>query len=255
MKTSETTQELISAIVQAQAEFLPANFDSYNPFYRSKYASLSSVVLSIRGILARHDLGFFQENRDGRLITRIYHKSGQWMESDGTPIISENKSPQSLAIGTTYARRYDLACFLGVVSDEDKDGSAEVHKGGEARARKDGSARVGKDTTERMSESQRESLHAAGKYMYGEEWTERRHRLVHHVTGGKTESSDDLTAMQAETLITGINDKLKEKREQDPDGITEPVEITNADGDEKPSGDLLVEEPQKPKSNYAMEEA
>jgi hypothetical protein len=50
---------------------------------------------------------------------------------------------------------------------------------------------------------------ALGHNVYGDEWEEKRHELVGHVTGGAAESSKDLTWLEMRTLISGMEKKLE----------------------------------------------
>lgn len=58
-----------------------------------------------------------------------------------------------------------------------------------------------------MTDWQRNALHAAGSAYYGKDWDKRRAILVKSTTGGRTESSADLTADEANRLIDWINRK------------------------------------------------
>lgn len=59
----------------------------------------------------------------------------------------------------------------------------------------------------RLTDWQRNALHAAGSAYYGKDWDKRRAILVKSTTGGRTESSADLTADEANRLIDWINRK------------------------------------------------
>jgi len=62
----------------------------------------------------------------------------------------------------------------------------------------------------RLTDWQRKALHAAGSAYYGKAWEDKRHELVSKVTRGRTQSSADLTPIEANTLIDGINRKANE---------------------------------------------
>ena len=62
----------------------------------------------------------------------------------------------------------------------------------------------------RLTDWQRKALHAAGSAYYGNAWDAKRHELVSKVTKGRTQSSADLTPIEANTLIDGINRKANE---------------------------------------------
>lgn len=127
MKTSEITNELFTALSIAQSHIDAVSKDSTNPFFKSKYASLSSVWAACRHHLTDVGLSIVQgigHSEGGHvLITRLSHKSGQWIEDDGIPLITSKNDMQGLGSAITYARRYALASLVGL-SQEDDDGES-----------------------------------------------------------------------------------------------------------------------------------
>lgn len=121
--------ELFAALAKAQLEMEVAKTDSSNPFFKSKYADLSSVVQASRPFLAKNGLSVIQRilpMPSGGLFlsTRLCHSSGQWVDSK-IPITPPKADIQSLGAYITYLRRYTYASVVGVVSsDEDDDGEA-----------------------------------------------------------------------------------------------------------------------------------
>lgn len=144
MKTSESLTDLATALSKAQAKIEAARKDTANPFFKSKYADLASVWASCRGPLSENGLSVVQgfeniepiihvgsdgvpkllaTNNTVRIVTKLLHVSGQWVEStlDLTP---KDNSPQSVGSAITYGRRYSLGAIVGVVTDVDDDGNA-----------------------------------------------------------------------------------------------------------------------------------
>jgi len=130
MKTSESIDLISAALVAAQGEAQHANFDSKNPHFKSKYASLAEVIDTMKAVLAKHDLAVIQlpEHREvGHvLMTRILHKSGQFIESEMllNPIKND---PQSVGSSITYGKRYSLIGILCIASEDDDDGNRASH--------------------------------------------------------------------------------------------------------------------------------
>lgn len=60
-----------------------------------------------------------------------------------------------------------------------------------------------------LPETLRKKLHVVGHQLYGDGWDTKRPELVKHVTGGRTESSKELTVDEAQKLITGMEAKLQ----------------------------------------------
>lgn len=117
--------------------------DSNNPFFKSKYASLSDILDKIQGPLNDSELTYVQFPGKEGLTTMLMHPaSGEWIEDtyDVKPIPdylkekdrdgnvlwrgSEYITPQSLGSAITYARRYSIGAILGLNIDEDDDGNA-----------------------------------------------------------------------------------------------------------------------------------
>ncbi len=129
--TSSDTKDLDASFTKAQGEFKRINKDKSNSFNKASYASLDSMVDSIRPILAKNSLNFKQhiicdKNGYNILITRLYHTSGQWAESRMRIVPSQKQNVrdenQSLGATLTYFKRYSLAALLGLnTGDEDLD--------------------------------------------------------------------------------------------------------------------------------------
>ena len=90
-----------------------------------KYATLPACLETARSTLAQHNLGVVQITltEPDKLVTRIVHSSGEYLEDGGVPLLCENKNnPQKMGSAITYARRYGLCSLLGICGEEDDDG-------------------------------------------------------------------------------------------------------------------------------------
>ena len=127
MYQSEQINELVTALSKAQQEIGPAYKDTVNPFFKSKYADLSSVWSACKQPLTKNGLAVLQtvEYKDERmfLVTTLAHSSGQWMRSC-MPIISAKQDAQGIGSAITYMRRYSLAAMVGVTTEDDDGNSA-----------------------------------------------------------------------------------------------------------------------------------
>lgn len=126
MKKSDTIAELAKALSAFQGEVKQPFKDKNNPFFKSKYVPLESVVEAISETAVKHGLSFTQlplsqDNRVG-VITIMFHNSGEWIESE--PIFAQPAKTDAQATGSviTYLKRYSLAAMFGITSDEDDDG-------------------------------------------------------------------------------------------------------------------------------------
>jgi len=114
--------DLVSAL--GEMPNMPMTAD--NPHFRSQFSSLLDCVNTIRPILAKHSIAvtqMVQSNEGGdRLVTRLMHKSGEYIEDGGLPLVNTN-DPQKMGSSLTYARRYGLLSITGAVGDPDDDGN------------------------------------------------------------------------------------------------------------------------------------
>lgn len=126
-----TNDLLYSQLVKATNEMSNPKKSANNPFFKSKYATLEDSLNIAKKTLAKYDLGVMQLNitRDNVscLVTRIFHKSGQYIEDGGVPLkLKDPDDAQKLGSAITYARRYGLQAMLGMVGEEDDDGNKAV---------------------------------------------------------------------------------------------------------------------------------
>ena len=118
--------ELAAALVAAQAEFSAVPKTADNPFFKSKYADLATVVSHTQPILAKHGLAVSQFptqiNGEPALITYLLHASGQVL-ADTMKLCAAKSDPQGQGAAITYARRFAYMAVLGLVADVDDDGN------------------------------------------------------------------------------------------------------------------------------------
>lgn len=127
MNKSPEINELAKALAQFQACCPPVQMDSNvtvtperGRSYSFKYASLETIVATVRPCLKEAGLSFSQLlEADGTVITLLLHESGQWLESRLK--IGGGGRPQEVGSAISYAKRYALSALLGVVAEEDDD--------------------------------------------------------------------------------------------------------------------------------------
>jgi hypothetical protein len=104
--------------------------DSVNPFYKSKYADINSLldivkpVLNEVGLLVVQPLGIL----DGKniLMTKVFDDDKIVLES--SIIIPDNLDPQKIGSAITYYRRYSLQSLLLLEAEDDDAESAKPKK-------------------------------------------------------------------------------------------------------------------------------
>ena len=100
--------------------------DEKNPFFKSNYISLSSILKESKRVCLENNFIFIQTPvlKDGRevLITELRHISGEKISCEMPLIRKENDNPQKLGASLTYMRRYSLTSILGI-QEADDDGN------------------------------------------------------------------------------------------------------------------------------------
>lgn len=128
MKTSESIAALAASLATAQGELKNVEKGKINPHFKSRYADIADGLDVVRPVFSKHGLSVVQatdympDTGVFVLVTRIIHKSGEWIES--TYPLPTNGKPQDVGSALTYARRYALFSLAGVAgTDEDDDGN------------------------------------------------------------------------------------------------------------------------------------
>lgn len=88
--------------------------------YSFKYADLCACVKAATPALKVNGLSVCQLISDGKLVTILSHKSGQWFKSE---LMLPNQTTDYQAYGSaiTYLKRYSYCAILGIVADTDDD--------------------------------------------------------------------------------------------------------------------------------------
>ena len=130
---SDQIRELAQALIKVQEQLQPATKDANNPFTKSKYAALNSIMDSCRDALLSNGIWLCQypvptEPGYLGLVTKLTHaESGQWQSSLAVVPLPK-ADPQGVGISMTYIRRYALSAMLGIVTEEDTDGEFTLDK-------------------------------------------------------------------------------------------------------------------------------
>jgi hypothetical protein len=131
MTNTTECKDLFSALAKAQTEISGALKDSDNPFFKSKYADLGSVMDACRGPLTKNGLSYIQktysENDKYYIETILAHASGQSMSSGKLEVLISKRDAQGFGSAITYFRRYQLSALVGVAQIDD-DGNQATGK-------------------------------------------------------------------------------------------------------------------------------
>ena len=133
METSESINEISAALAKAQGQIENAIKDSSNPFFKSKYADLTSVWAACRKQLSENGVSVIQSPEESShgisVVTMLCHSSGQWIRSKySMPCDSSKLTPQVIGSAITYARRYALSAMVGIAPHDDDDGNEASKK-------------------------------------------------------------------------------------------------------------------------------
>ena len=132
MERSESIIELAKAVSKCQSQIKSVVTDAGNPFYHSKYATLSECWDVARKPLTDNGLSVLQLPQEVidsvKLETILLHSSGEFITS--CYIMKPVKNdPQGVGSCLTYLRRYALCSVVGLApTNDDDDGNVASGK-------------------------------------------------------------------------------------------------------------------------------
>lgn len=102
--------------------------DEENPYFESSYVTLEGVIKTVDEAMNGTGLSFVQEvatiNGLPSVRTTLTHEDGGTMTTEWLSLLPGQKAtPQDIGSLITYAKRYQLAGFMGISSDVDDDGN------------------------------------------------------------------------------------------------------------------------------------
>lgn len=169
---SENINEIASALAKAQGEIENAHLNKKGAF--NMYATYESLRDATFSALSKHNLAMTHllsiDNGKRVMITQISHSSGQWMRSY-VCLPQEKETPQGVGSAITYAKRYALAAFVGIGSEEDDDGeeAEKPYKNGNGKEEPKNSIKVVEKKEEsKLTREQKQTIAeaAAGDFKY-----------------------------------------------------------------------------------------
>jgi len=123
-ETSPDISKIAKALLEAQKKMGSANLGSSNPYFKSKYASIGSVLEAVKEPLNSSGIVILQPvvsiNNDEYVKTILLHESGQFVSS-AMKLILGKKDMQNELSAVTYGRRGTLQALVALPA-EDKDG-------------------------------------------------------------------------------------------------------------------------------------
>ena len=122
--TSESTTKIVQALLKFNSLIGVIDKDAKNPFFRSDYAPLPTILKDIKDPMKDSGLtiNHFPVG-DNRLVTRLSHTSGEFYQGVFY-MASVKDTPQDRGSVITYMMRYAVGAYLGLAIDKDDDGNS-----------------------------------------------------------------------------------------------------------------------------------
>lgn len=127
MKTSPTITKITPAFLTAQKKIEAVKKEAENPFFKSRYADLPSVITACKKQLNDNGIAVLQPVIGDFVETRLVHESGEWFSSKTRIVCAKPNDPQAYGSAVTYARRYGLQSMV-FMSAEDDDGEEAMNR-------------------------------------------------------------------------------------------------------------------------------
>ncbi len=115
--------EINKKLFEAKKEIGKISKDSKNPFFKSKYFDINSLLEHVEPILQKHDLLLLQPILDGKVSTVIIDvETGDKVSSEIS--LLGLKDAQKTGSEITYYRRYTAQSLLGLQAEDDDGNNA-----------------------------------------------------------------------------------------------------------------------------------
>ena len=118
-------KELLKALANVKKEVGTLSKTETNPFFKSKYFDINSLIQQIEPLLEKNNLLLLQPIIDNKVKSVIYEvESGLCVSSEiELPNLTD---PQKLGSAITYYRRYTLQSLLGLQAEDDDGNKASA---------------------------------------------------------------------------------------------------------------------------------
>lgn len=124
------TSQLTQALLRVQEKLEAVKKTSANPYYKSKYANLESVLSIVKPLLEENKLLLLQpcgrDTQGSFVATEVRHLNGEAVQC--RVYFPEPADMQKLGASITYGRRFGLTSLFAM-EQEDDDGETAVGRG------------------------------------------------------------------------------------------------------------------------------
>ncbi len=111
-------KELLKALSNVKKEVGKLSKTETNPFFKSKYFDINSLIEQVEPLLDKNGLLLLQPILNGVVTSEIWHvETGLKVSSEIN--LGNILDPQKLGSAITYYRRYTLQSLLGLQAEDD----------------------------------------------------------------------------------------------------------------------------------------
>ena len=122
----KTELNIHQKIALIQSEIGAISKDTTNPFYKSKYFDINSLIGQLHPLLEKYNLVLLQPIHDNK-VNSIICDTVNKEEIHSSLDLPTNLDPQKLGSAITYFRRYTLQSLLALQAEDD-DGNKAITK-------------------------------------------------------------------------------------------------------------------------------
>jgi hypothetical protein len=120
-------KEILTKIDRIKKKVGKISKDSENPFYKSKYFDINSLLEHLEPLIQEEGLVLIQPIRENKVFSVIIDiESNQAISSSMT--LPDLTDPQKMGSAVTYYRRYTLASLLALQAEDDDANLASGNK-------------------------------------------------------------------------------------------------------------------------------
>lgn len=164
-RENEPLNKYSNKLLEFQKKVSAISKDSVNPFFKSKYFDVNTVIDTIKPILNELGLvitqGFDHSNGKNLIVTKVM--DGRECLAVSEMIIPEQADVQKLGAAITYCRRYSLVSLLLLQGEEDDDGNTAVKPKSAPSATKTPVAVSSANSGNSMTDKQNKYIHVLMK--------------------------------------------------------------------------------------------
>lgn len=132
MNCSPSIKEISLALVKAQSKMGGAVKGASNPYFKSKYSDLNSVIEACKVDLNDQGISVLQpvcsDEHGDYVETILLHTSGEFLSSRMKLRTQKENDMQAYGSAISYARRYGLQAMVFIPSSDDDDGEKTMDR-------------------------------------------------------------------------------------------------------------------------------